>query len=77
MHVCHVICFFSKQNLMDFAGNNDLASEIFFLSVASAGTRLLSTMTGTLAEHNLTTPCTLFVLWLEGEEVEVCNCVQC
>ncbi|XP_051989784.1 uncharacterized protein LOC127648961 [Xyrauchen texanus] len=60
----------SLQNLMDYAGNEDSASEIFWLSMPSVGTRLLSTMTGTLEEHNLTTPCTLFVQWLEGEEVE-------
>ncbi|XP_058629589.1 G2/M phase-specific E3 ubiquitin-protein ligase-like [Onychostoma macrolepis] len=60
----------SLQNLMDYAGNDDSASEIFWLSMPSAGTRLSSTMTGTLEEHNLTTPCTLFVQWLEGQEVE-------
>uniref|UniRef100_A0A8C1B7G6 HECT domain-containing protein n=1 Tax=Cyprinus carpio carpio TaxID=630221 RepID=A0A8C1B7G6_CYPCA len=60
----------SLQNLMDYAGNDDSASEIFWLSMPSAGTRLSSTMTGTLEEHNFTTPCTLFVQWLEGEEVE-------
>lgn len=62
---------------MDYAGNDDSASEIFWLSMPSAGTRLSSTMTGTLEEHNFTTPCTLFVQWLEGEEVEVCYLFQC
>ncbi|XP_052396257.1 G2/M phase-specific E3 ubiquitin-protein ligase-like [Carassius gibelio] len=60
----------SLQILMDYAGNDNSASEIFWLSMPSAGTRLSSTMTGTLEEHNLTTPCTLFVQWLEGDEVE-------
>ncbi|XP_057198976.1 G2/M phase-specific E3 ubiquitin-protein ligase-like isoform X1 [Triplophysa rosa] len=60
----------SLQNLMDYAGNDDSASEIFWLSMPSAGTRLSSTMTGTLEQHNLTIPCTLFVQWLEGEEVK-------
>lgn len=61
---------------MDYAGDDDSASEIFWLSMPSVGTRLSSTMTGTLEEHNLMTPCTLFVQWLEGDEVEVCNSFQ-
>lgn len=63
---------------MDYAGASDdnSACEIFGLSMPSVGTRLSSTMTGTLEEHNLMTPCTLFVQWLEGDEVEVCNSFQ-
>lgn len=62
---------------MDYDGNDDSSSEIFWLSMPNAGTRLSSTMTGTLEQLNLTVPCTSFVQWLEGEEVEVCNSVLC
>ncbi|XP_035272499.1 PH domain-containing protein DDB_G0287875-like isoform X2 [Anguilla anguilla] len=60
----------SIQILFDFAGLDDMATDVFHIQTASSSTTTPSTSTGTLSEHGITTPSTVYVLWLGPGEVE-------
>uniref|UniRef100_A0A3B1KJW9 G2/M phase-specific E3 ubiquitin-protein ligase-like n=1 Tax=Astyanax mexicanus TaxID=7994 RepID=A0A3B1KJW9_ASTMX len=58
------------QDLVAFAGNVDMASEIFSLQKAMSPISILSTQRGSLADNGITAQCTLYILWMSGDEVE-------
>nr|XP_023665910.1 uncharacterized protein LOC111842969 isoform X2 [Paramormyrops kingsleyae] len=59
------------QDLVAFAGCDEMASEIFSLQMAMSPTSLLSTKEGSIADNGITAPCTLYILWMSGDEVEL------
>ncbi|XP_049334036.1 uncharacterized protein LOC125801403 isoform X1 [Astyanax mexicanus] len=66
-------CFLPSQlfqDLVAFAGNVDMASEIFSLQKAMSPISILSTQRGSLADNGITAQCTLYILWMSGDEVE-------
>ncbi|KAI1887918.1 hypothetical protein AGOR_G00195430 [Albula goreensis] len=60
----------SIQILFDFAGSDDMATEVFHIQTATSSTGTPSTATGSLSEHGLCGPTTVYVLWLGPEEVQ-------
>ncbi|XP_072571144.1 uncharacterized protein [Paramormyrops kingsleyae] len=58
------------QDLVAFAGCDEMASETFSLQVAMSPTSLLSTKEGSIVDNGITAPCTLYILWMSGDEVE-------
>ncbi|KAG5275392.1 hypothetical protein AALO_G00119760 [Alosa alosa] len=62
--------FETHQDLVAFAGMDDMSSEVFSLQLAMSPTPILSTSTGTLADNGIHESCTMYVLWMAGHEVE-------
>nr|XP_023659477.1 uncharacterized protein LOC111839631 [Paramormyrops kingsleyae] len=61
------------QDLVAFVGMDEMASEIFSLQPAMSSNLLLSTLSGTILNQGISSPQTLFVLWMSGDEVLVCT----
>ncbi|XP_049334291.1 uncharacterized protein LOC111190304 [Astyanax mexicanus] len=47
-----------------------MASEVFSLQLAMSPTPMLSTLTGTLEVNGISESCTLYVLWMSGDDVQ-------
>ncbi|KAJ8372633.1 hypothetical protein AAFF_G00280490 [Aldrovandia affinis] len=60
----------SIQVLFDFAGSDDMATDVFHVQMANSSTVTPSTASGTLSELGLTAPTTVYALWLGSQEVQ-------
>ncbi|KAF4115370.1 hypothetical protein G5714_002859 [Onychostoma macrolepis] len=58
------------QDLFAFAGSDDMASEIFRLQLSWSSNTILSTVDGSLSDHEIRRPSTLYVLWMSGAQIE-------
>lgn len=62
---------FTSQHVVAFAGSEEMATEIFTLQNAMSCTALQSTRRGSLADSGITAPCTLYILWMLADALEV------
>ncbi|KAJ8247628.1 hypothetical protein GJAV_G00248470 [Gymnothorax javanicus] len=60
----------SIQVLFDFVGSDAMATEVFHIQTATSCTATPSTAMGTLSEHGITGPTTVYALWLSPEDVQ-------
>lgn len=72
-----IIFLLLTQDLVAFAGVDDMASEVFSVQFPLSPTPLYSNLTGTLEDHGITGASTLYVLWLSLDEVQVRKCDTC
>ncbi|KAM9486838.1 uncharacterized protein Hap1MRO34_006736 [Clarias gariepinus] len=67
----------SIQDLFDFVGQEDMASEIFEVQEATSSKSIKSSSSGSILDHGIKAPSTLYVLWLSHQDVQVNVTVCC
>ncbi|KAM9486989.1 G2/M phase-specific E3 ubiquitin-protein ligase-like isoform 2-T2 [Clarias gariepinus] len=60
----------SIQDLFDFVGQEDMASEIFEVQEATSSKSIKSSSSGSILDHGIKAPSTLYVLWLSHQDVQ-------
>lgn len=70
IHYRRYILFIS-QDLVAFAGLDEMASEVFSVQLPLSLSPLYSNLGGTLQDHGIVGPSTLYVLWLSSDEIQV------
>ncbi|ROI15246.1 G2/M phase-specific E3 ubiquitin-protein ligase [Anabarilius grahami] len=58
------------KDLFAFAGSDDMASEVFRVQLSWSSNTILSTVDGSLLDHEISRPSTLYVLWMSGVQIE-------
>nr|XP_055028588.1 uncharacterized protein LOC129417784 [Misgurnus anguillicaudatus] len=58
------------QDLFAFAGSDNMASEVFSVQLAWSSNQILSTADGSLSNHDISSPSTLYVLWMSSVQIE-------
>lgn len=72
LSVCNVcVILFVVKDLFAFAGSDNMASEVFSVQLAWSSNTILSTVDGSLSDHEISSPSTLYVLWMSGAQIEV------